>query len=143
MILRSVCHSILTTPISTITDPNAEPTLPGSRTDLSFSLFSLVVPQGVKLIKQHHAHLNPLYVFISPPSMSSLRTRLTGRGTESDESLSARLAAAVGELEYAQQPGAFDVVVVNDQLDRAYGVLKDVIIDGKTDGGDRLPDFTD
>lgn len=75
--------------------------------------------------------------------MSSLRTRLTGRGTESDESLSARLAAAVGELEYAQQPGAFDVVVVNDQLDRAYGVLKDVIIDGKTDGGDRLPDFTD
>lgn len=98
--------------------------------------------QGVKLIKAHHAHLNPLYVFISPPNLSSLRTRLSGRGTETDSSLSARLAAAVGELEYAKEKGAFDVIVVNDEVERAYGVLREVIVDGKTDGGDRLPDFS-
>ncbi|GAA5910963.1 hypothetical protein JCM6882_006731, partial [Rhodosporidiobolus microsporus] len=95
---------------------------------------------GVKLIKKNHPYLNPLYVFISPPSLSSLKTRLTGRGTESAESMSARLAAAVGELEYAKS-GAFDVVVVNDELERAYKVLREVVVEGKTEGADRLPDF--
>jgi guanylate kinase len=84
--------------------------------------------------------LNPLYIFISPPSLSSLRTRLTGRGTESDSSLQARLSAAIGELEYAKEKGAFDLVVVNDDLERAYQVLKGVIVEGKREGDD-LPDF--
>jgi guanylate kinase len=53
--------------------------------------------------------------------------------------MSARLAAAVGELEYAKS-GAFDVVVVNDDLERAYKVLKEVVVEGKK-VGDRLPDF--
>ncbi|GAA5976339.1 hypothetical protein JCM21900_005544 [Sporobolomyces salmonicolor] len=96
--------------------------------------------QGVKLIKANHAYLNPLYVFISPPSLSSLKTRLVGRGTESEASMSARLAAAIGELEYAKS-GAFDVVVVNDDLERAYNVLKGVVCEGKTTG-DTLPDFS-
>ncbi|ORY92400.1 P-loop containing nucleoside triphosphate hydrolase protein [Leucosporidium creatinivorum] len=95
--------------------------------------------QGVKLIKQHHPHLNPVYVFIAPPSLASLRTRLTGRGTETDSSLSARLAAAIGEVEYAKT-GAFDVVVVNDDLERAYGVLKGIVVENKTEG-DKLPAF--
>lgn len=56
--------------------------------------------------------------------------------------MSARLAAAVGELDYAKS-GAFDVVVVNDDLERAYNVLKQVIIEGKTEAGDKLPDFED
>ncbi|CEQ40266.1 SPOSA6832_01862 [Sporobolomyces salmonicolor] len=96
--------------------------------------------QGVKLIKANHAYLNPLYVFIAPPSLSSLKTRLVGRGTESEASMSARLAAAIGELEYAKS-GAFDVVVVNDDLERAYNVLKGVVCEGKTTG-DTLPDFS-
>lgn len=95
--------------------------------------------QGVKLIKSNHAHLAPLYVFISPPSLASLHSRLTGRGTESEKSLAARLAAAHGELDYAKS-GAFDRVVVNDDLDRAYRVLKSIIIDGSKEG-DALPTF--
>ncbi|KAM0747542.1 guanylate kinase [Meredithblackwellia eburnea MCA 4105] len=95
--------------------------------------------QGVKLIKANHPHLNPIYIFISPPSISSLKERLTGRGTESDASLAARLAAAVGELEYAKT-GAFDVVVVNDDLEKAYKKLKGVIVEGETEA-DSLPAF--
>ncbi|GAA6020949.1 hypothetical protein JCM11491_001558 [Sporobolomyces phaffii] len=98
--------------------------------------------QGVKLIKKNHASLNPLYVFISPPSLASLKTRLTGRGTESPESMHARLSAAIGELAYAQEPGAFEIVVVNDELERAYGVLRSVIVDGNREG-DKLPKFDD
>ncbi|GAA5943440.1 guanylate kinase [Sporobolomyces koalae] len=97
--------------------------------------------QGVKLIKKNHPSLNPLYIFISPPSIASLKTRLTGRGTETDSSMAARLSAAIGELEYAKEQGAFDVVVVNDELERAYQVLKGVICEGNTTG-DRLPEFS-
>ena len=95
--------------------------------------------QGVKLIKAHHAALNPIYVFVSPPSIASLKERLTGRGTESESSMSARLGAAIGELEYAKT-GAFDVVVVNDDLERAYAVLRKVIVEGDKEG-DKLPSF--
>ncbi|KAL8280623.1 hypothetical protein RQP46_006946 [Phenoliferia psychrophenolica] len=95
--------------------------------------------QGVRLIKAHHASLNPIYVFVSPPSIASLKERLTGRGTESEASMGARLGAAIGELEYAKT-GAFDVVVVNDDLERAYGVLRKVIVDGEVEG-DKLPSF--
>jgi len=96
--------------------------------------------QGVKLIKANHPHLDPLYVFISPPSLASLKTRLSGRGTESDASMQARLAAAVGELEYAKS-GAFDVVVVNDELERAYAKLRKVVVERDLEAGDQLPDF--
>lgn len=96
--------------------------------------------KGVKLIKANHPSLNPLYIFISPPSIASLKTRLTGRGTETEESMQARLGAAIGELEYAKEKGAFDVVVVNDELERAYKVLRGVIVEGKEEG-DKLPEF--
>ncbi|GAA5846045.1 hypothetical protein JCM9279_004768 [Rhodotorula babjevae] len=96
--------------------------------------------QGVKLIKANHPHLDPLYVFISPPSLASLKTRLSGRGTESESSMAARLAAAVGELEYAKS-GAFDVVVVNDELERAYAKLRKVVVERDLAAGDQLPDF--
>jgi guanylate kinase len=83
--------------------------------------------------------LNPTFVFIAPPSLDSLHSRLTGRGTESETSLAARLSAAHGELAYAAT-GAFDVVVVNDDVDRAYNLLKSIIIEGKKEG-DELPAF--
>lgn len=92
------------------------------------------------MIKKNHPALNPLYIFISPPSLASLKTRLTGRGTETDESMNSRLQAAIGELEYAKEAGSFDLVVVNDELERAYAVLRSVIVDGKRQG-DELPKF--
>lgn len=46
--------------------------------------------------------LHPVYLFLSPPSVGELKSRLAGRGTESAESLGKRLAAAKKELQYAQ-----------------------------------------
>lgn len=54
--------------------------------------------QGVKQIKC--THLNPLYVFIKPPSVVELERRLKARNTETEESLQRRLAVAKTELEY-------------------------------------------
>lgn len=63
--------------------------------------------------------MNPVYLFISPPSLTELRHRLQGRGTETEDAVAKRLATALKEIEYAKE-GAHDLVIVNDDLDRAY-----------------------
>ncbi|KAI5964098.1 GUK1 [Candida pseudojiufengensis] len=82
--------------------------------------------QGVKSVK--NTDLNAKYLFISPPSIEELRQRLEGRGTETKESLEKRLAAANSEMEYANT-GAHDLIIVNDNLDKAYAEFKKFILD--------------
>lgn len=55
--------------------------------------------QGVKQIK-HTSHLDPLYVFVKPPSIMELERRLKTRNTETEESLERRLSVAKAEMEY-------------------------------------------
>ncbi|CEJ79944.1 Putative Guanylate kinase [[Torrubiella] hemipterigena] len=74
--------------------------------------------EGVKQIKQ--ANIDARYIFIAPPSLEVLESRLRGRGTEQEASIQKRLAQAKNELEYSQTPGVHDVILVNDDLDKAY-----------------------
>ncbi|KAK6810836.1 hypothetical protein RU639_013371 [Aspergillus parasiticus] len=83
--------------------------------------------EGVKQVKR--TDLNARFMFLAPPSVEELELRLRGRGTESEESLSKRLAQAKNELEYAKEPGAHDKIVVNDDLEKAYTELRDWIVD--------------
>ncbi|TFK51638.1 guanylate kinase, partial [Heliocybe sulcata] len=96
--------------------------------------------QGVRQIKS--TKLNPVYSFISPPSLTALRERLQGRGTETEASVQKRLATALKEIEYAKQPGVHDVVIVNDDLERAYGLFKQLALGEKIEG-DALPPLDD
>lgn len=57
-----------------------------------------------------------LSMFIQPPSIEELRRRLEGRATDTPEVIESRIAKAAYELSFAPQ---FDVVVVNDDLDKA------------------------
>lgn len=57
-----------------------------------------------------------LSMFIQPPSIEELRSRLEGRATDAPEVIESRIAKAAYELSFAPQ---FDVVVVNDDLDKA------------------------
>jgi guanylate kinase len=57
--------------------------------------------QGVKSVKA--TDLDPRYIFIKPPSLEVLEQRLKGRGTENEESLQKRLAAADAELKYGER----------------------------------------
>ena len=66
-------------------------------------------------IKQYYGE-RALSVFIQPPSVEELRKRLNGRGTDSPEVIESRIAKAEFELGYAPR---FDVVIVNDDLDKA------------------------
>ncbi|MCI7309427.1 MAG: guanylate kinase, partial [Prevotella sp.] len=57
-----------------------------------------------------------LSIFIQPPSIEELRRRLTGRGTDAADVIEDRIARAEFELSFADK---FDVVIVNDDLERA------------------------
>ena len=63
-------------------------------------------------------------IFILPPSMEELTRRLTGRGTDSREVISRRLAAAQAEMRHV---GEFDYVIINDQLEPALEDLRAVV----------------
>ena len=57
-----------------------------------------------------------LALFIEPPSIDALRSRLEGRGTETPEAIEQRLGKAEYELSFAP---SYDVRIVNDDLDKA------------------------
>ncbi|KAJ3056950.1 hypothetical protein HK097_002328 [Rhizophlyctis rosea] len=69
----------------------------------------------------------PLFLFIAPPSVEALESRLRGRGTETEESLQNRLSIAKKELEWGLKSGSVDSVVVNDDVEKAYVELKTAI----------------
>ncbi|KAI0675466.1 guanylate kinase [Trametes maxima] len=95
--------------------------------------------QGVRQIKA--TTLNPVYLFISPPSLAALKGRLQGRGTETEAAVAKRLATALKEIEYAKE-GAHDYVIVNDDLDRAYEKFERVAL-GEPIESDALPPLDD
>ncbi|MDN5557900.1 MAG: guanylate kinase [Ruaniaceae bacterium] len=65
-----------------------------------------------------------LTVFIAPPGFDELVRRLEGRGTETPESVAARLATAREELLAIDE---FDAVVVNDSVEAAARELAEII----------------
>uniref|UniRef100_A0A663M4T5 guanylate kinase n=1 Tax=Athene cunicularia TaxID=194338 RepID=A0A663M4T5_ATHCN len=83
--------------------------------------------QGVKNIKR--TDLNPIYIFVQPPSMDILEKRLRDRKTETEESLLKRLTAARVDLELSKEPGLFDLVIINDDLEKAYSELKEMLLE--------------
>ncbi|XP_040097257.1 guanylate kinase isoform X3 [Oryx dammah] len=81
--------------------------------------------QGVRNIKK--TDLRPIYIFVQPPSLDVLEQRLRQRNTETEESLAKRLAAARADMESSKEPGLFDLIIVNDSLDKAYWALKEAL----------------
>ncbi|XP_053610660.1 guanylate kinase isoform X2 [Plodia interpunctella] len=81
--------------------------------------------EGVKQVR--NTDLNPLLVFVKPPSIEELERRLRGRATEHEEALLKRLESAKREIEFGQQPGNFHIMILNDNLDKAYTELREFI----------------
>ncbi len=59
---------------------------------------------------------NTLSIFIDPPSVQELKIRLLSRGTETAESIQARVNKASYEISFKNN---FDKIIVNDNLDKA------------------------
>lgn len=65
-----------------------------------------------------------LSLFIQPPSVEELKRRLEARGTETQESLMARVNKASYELSFSQ---SFSRVIVNDILEKACAEAEEVV----------------
>lgn len=65
-----------------------------------------------------------LLIFISAPSISELRKRLSDRGTESEETIRKRLRKATEE---AEDMDKYDYVIVNDDLEECIKTVDSVI----------------
>lgn len=76
---------------------------------------------------QQYPLLDSKFIFIAPPSVDVLRERLAGRGTETPETLERRLRNAKTELEYGMEPGNFDAIVVNDDLDQSCEEFESIV----------------
>jgi guanylate kinase len=77
-------------------------------------IFDIDVVGGLNLKKQFPKRA--LAVYVQVPHIADLERRLRNRGTDSDEKIEMRLRKAQEEAKRAPE---FDVVIVNDDLERA------------------------
>ena len=112
---------------------SSTPTTPGAATarcapsssDASRAGVPVVLEIEVQGARQVRAAMpEAVQVFIAPPSLEALRTRLIGRGTDDSEEVERRLRVA--EQELAAQP-EFAHVVVNDRLEDALEQLTAIV----------------
>lgn len=87
-------------------------------------IFDVDVKGGVNLKKYFGD--KALSVFIQAPSVEELHRRLIARGTDTPEAIAERVAKAAEEMTYAPK---FDVVLINDNLDKAYAEAERMVDD--------------
>ena len=82
--------------------------------EAGFDILFDIDPQGGRQLMA--AYPEAVTVFLVPPSMEALEERLRGRGTDSDEQVAVRLAAARLEMVAMSE---YAYVIVNDTVDDA------------------------
>ena len=80
---------------------------------------------GAELLPSNNATDEAVLVFIAPPSLEELRSRLTGRGTESEEEVEKRLGCAAAELAYRDK---YDYIIVNDDVEKAAMKMEAILL---------------
>ena len=78
--------------------------------------------QGARQVQEN---FSPVSIFIAPPSIEELESRLRKRGTENEKNLEVRLENAKKELSCS---GRYDYLIVNDELQEAVDSLRSIII---------------
>jgi len=79
--------------------------------------------KGALHVKQQYPE-NTLSLFIEPPTVDALKERLISRGTETPESLNARINKASYEISFKEH---FDKIILNDQLEEACSKAKEIV----------------
>lgn len=85
-------------------------------------LFDIDVQGAMNLRQQYGDRV--VLIFIHPPSLEILKERLSKRKDGGSTSIDTRLQNAMAELEASPK---FDFQIINDELDRAYAELKDIV----------------
>lgn len=94
--------------------------------------------QGGQQIKQAMRD-DVVSIFILPPSIAELESRLRGRAQDSEEVIAGRMAKSQAEISHWME---YDYVIVNDDLDRAFDALV-TILQAERLRRDRQPQLAD
>lgn len=86
-------------------------------------VFLEIEVQGAKQVKEKVP--DGVFIFLTPPDLVELRSRITGRGTDSPEVIDERMRVAREEIEMM---ALYDYAVVNDQVPLAVNRIKDIIV---------------
>lgn len=78
--------------------------------------------QGALQVKERFPQ--GVFIFLLPPSLEELKSRITNRGTESEETIKDRMNVAVEELKLLEQ---YDYAVVNDTISSACSKIQAII----------------
>ncbi|MDT8859083.1 guanylate kinase [Alkalihalobacillus sp. MEB130] len=65
-----------------------------------------------------------VFIFLMPPSLAELRSRIVGRGTETEDIINKRMTVAREEIEMMKK---YDYVVENDQVHLAVDRIKSIV----------------
>ena len=76
-----------------------------------------------------------LMIFILPPDLDTLESRLRRRATDAEDVIQRRLRKAVDEMTHHPE---YEHLIINDDLDRAYTILRAVYLN-RRDGDTALP----
>lgn len=79
--------------------------------------------QGARQVREKRP--DAVFVFITPPSLAELKSRIAGRGTESKTDVAERMRLAEQEMNAMRD---YDYVVVNDNLEKAVGWLSAILV---------------
>jgi guanylate kinase len=81
--------------------------------DAGIDLVLVIDVQGARQVRQRAA--DAVNIFVLPPSFETLKARLRGRNSDTDEEIARRLETARREVSAVDE---YDYVVVNDDVDR-------------------------
>ena len=79
--------------------------------------------KGMLAVKRELPHA--ISVYITPPSIETLKERLLKRGEDTEEVINKRMASSSHEMTYAKYA---DYMVINDNYDDALNLLKGIIL---------------
>lgn len=79
--------------------------------------------QGARQVREKMPEA--ISVFILPPSLDALQTRMRNRGQDTEEVIARRLAAAREEMSHHDE---FDFVIVNEHFDAAAAELRSIFV---------------
>ncbi|ACP24687.1 guanylate kinase [Sinorhizobium fredii NGR234] len=79
--------------------------------------------QGAQQLQEKMAG-DVVSIFILPPSMAELQSRLHRRAEDTEEVIATRLANSRAEIEHWRE---YDYIVLNDDLDRAFSSVRAII----------------
>lgn len=76
-------------------------------------------------LKVREVYKKGIFIFILPPSMEELKSRIVNRGTETKKDIEKRFKSAYNELKFVKE---YDYAVINDDVSNAVEVIEFIIV---------------